>query len=106
MMNPIHYGNFRVSLATVSAIFLLRHINSMLNVILVEIEIFFFVFSMKIRLGRPVIYGLAVNGKNGCENVLQILKDELNATMSIAGVCSVQEINTNYIAHGSEYKIN
>lgn len=61
---------------------------------------------MKICLGRPIIYGLAVNGKNGCENVLQILKDELNATMGIAGVRSLQEINTNYIAYGSEYKIN
>lgn len=52
-------------------------------------------------IGRPVLYGLAVDGQNGVENVLKILRDELDTAMALAGVNKVSEINAKLIAHES-----
>lgn len=57
-------------------------------------------------IGRPVIYGLAVNGQKGVEDVLQILKDELSTAMALAGVNKISEINVNHVAHESSYKFS
>jgi len=50
-----------------------------------------------IFIGRPVLYALAVEGEAGVRKVLQMLRDELELTMSLAGCCSVKDINRSYI---------
>lgn len=54
-------------------------------------------------IGRPVIYGLSVNGQQGVEHVLAILRKELDTSMALAGVKSISEINGNHVAHKSTY---
>lgn len=54
-------------------------------------------------VGRPVIYGLAVNGQKGVESIFDILKTELDLTMALTGVSHVQDINSNYVVHQSYY---
>lgn len=36
-------------------------------------------------VGRPIIWGLASGGEKGATKVLQILRDELDLTMALAG---------------------
>lgn len=50
-----------------------------------------------IFIGRPVVFALAAEGEAGVSKVLQMLRDEFELTMSLAGCCSVKEINRNYI---------
>ena len=38
-------------------------------------------------IGRPVLWGLAYRGREGVEQVLQILRDELTLAMQLAGTC-------------------
>ncbi len=51
-----------------------------------------------IGIGRPYIWGLSSFGQEGVEAVLTILTQEFEMTMQQAGVKSIKEINTNYIA--------
>lgn len=57
-------------------------------------------------IGRPVVYGLTVNGQQGVEDVLGILKKELDTTMGLVGVNRISEINANHVAHRSTYKLS
>lgn len=54
-------------------------------------------------IGRPALYGLAVNGQDGVEHILSILRDELDNAMALAGVSKIAEINKKYIAHESTF---
>ncbi|XP_055317179.1 uncharacterized protein LOC129576311 isoform X2 [Sitodiplosis mosellana] len=54
-------------------------------------------------VGRPVLYGLAVDGQNGVESVLKILQNELDSAMALAGVNKITEINDKFIAHESTF---
>lgn len=54
-------------------------------------------------IGRPVLYGLAVDGQNGVENVLKILRNELDTAMALAGVNKISEINDKFISHESAF---
>lgn len=56
-----------------------------------------------VLVGRPALYGLAVNGQKGVESVLNILRDELSTAMALAGVNKLSEINQSYIAHESTF---
>lgn len=56
-------------------------------------------------VGRPVIYGLAVNGQVGVESVFDIIKQELDLTMALNGVISIKDINHDYVVHESHYKM-
>ena len=42
-------------------------------------------------VGRPVIYGLAINGKEGAKSVMRGLLADLWQTMSLSGICTVAE---------------
>lgn len=42
-------------------------------------------------VGRPVIYGLAVDGKPGAKSVIRGLLADLWLSMSLAGICTVAE---------------
>lgn len=46
-----------------------------------------------VLVGRPVIYGLAIDGKNGAKSVLQGLLADLYQSMSLAGIRTVAECN-------------
>ncbi|KAL2871499.1 lactate 2-monooxygenase [Aspergillus lucknowensis] len=44
-----------------------------------------------VLVGRPVIYGLSIDGKNGAKSVLRSLQADLWQSMSLAGICTVAE---------------
>jgi isopentenyl diphosphate isomerase/L-lactate dehydrogenase-like FMN-dependent dehydrogenase len=43
--------------------------------------------------GRPMFWGLAVNGEAGMRSVLNILRDELDATMGMCGRTTIESID-------------
>jgi isopentenyl diphosphate isomerase/L-lactate dehydrogenase-like FMN-dependent dehydrogenase len=45
-----------------------------------------------VLLGRPVIYGLAVGGQQGVQQVLQTIQREFELAMALAGCKSVSDI--------------
>jgi len=47
-----------------------------------------------VGVGRPVIWGLALDGHNGVNRVFEILRDEFERAMSICGCISVTDIDT------------
>lgn len=49
--------------------------------------------------GRPAIWGLAVNGQQGVENVLDIFQTEFTSTMSLTGVTGIEQITRDYVLH-------
>ncbi|KAK4736206.1 hypothetical protein R3W88_010467 [Solanum pinnatisectum] len=48
-------------------------------------------------IGRPVIYGLAAKGECGVKEVIEMLKNELEQTIALAGCCTVADITRNYV---------
>jgi lactate 2-monooxygenase len=46
-----------------------------------------------VLLGRPYMYGLAVSGQHGVEEVVANVIAELDLTMSLTGVRNIREIN-------------
>ncbi|KAF2725733.1 S-2-hydroxy-acid oxidase [Polychaeton citri CBS 116435] len=50
-----------------------------------------------VLVGRPALWGLAYNGCDGVESVMNILERELSRTMALAGVTKVQDINRSMI---------
>ncbi|EFA76141.1 hydroxyacid oxidase [Heterostelium album PN500] len=56
-----------------------------------------------VMIGRPVLWGLAVGGKDGVKRVLSLLHDELKLSMALAGVKSISQINKSLIWDPSEY---
>lgn len=48
-------------------------------------------------IGRPVLYGLALDGEAGVERVLQMLLDELKLAMSLCGTASLSDISTDHL---------
>jgi 4-hydroxymandelate oxidase len=45
-----------------------------------------------VLLGRPVLWGLAVNGRQGARQVLQLLKDECDLALGLAGCRTLAEV--------------
>ncbi|GLC35734.1 hypothetical protein PLESTB_000488900 [Pleodorina starrii] len=45
-----------------------------------------------VLLGRPVLYGLAVGGQAGVERVLQLLRNEIELSMALAGCATLRDI--------------
>ncbi|XP_002737281.1 2-Hydroxyacid oxidase 1-like [Saccoglossus kowalevskii] len=48
-------------------------------------------------IGRPIVYGLALQGEEGVSQVLQILKDELSLAMALSGCRSIGDITPSLI---------
>lgn len=46
-----------------------------------------------VGVGRPIIWGLAVNGEEGASHVLQILRKDFELSMRLCGCKAVHEIN-------------
>ncbi|XP_055532170.1 uncharacterized protein LOC129722603 [Wyeomyia smithii] len=56
-----------------------------------------------VLFGRPAIWGLAVDGQQGVEQILDILRKELDLAMAFAGCQSVADISKNHVVHESYY---
>lgn len=54
-------------------------------------------------IGRPILWGLAVNGEKGVAHVLELIKDELEKTMIHCGVPSLQDFDRELVVHSSVY---
>ncbi|XP_055596633.1 uncharacterized protein LOC129746779 [Uranotaenia lowii] len=54
-------------------------------------------------IGKPALWGLAVDGQQGVENVLDILRKELDLAMAFTGCQKVADIGRCHVAHESEY---
>lgn len=48
-------------------------------------------------VGRPVLWGLAVNGQKGVEQVLEILRDDFDRSMALTGALCVKDISPDYL---------
>jgi (S)-2-hydroxy-acid oxidase len=53
-------------------------------------------------IGRPVLWGLAYNGQEGVESVLQILRDEFKTAMMLSGCRNLAEIQPSLVVHKSK----
>jgi 4-hydroxymandelate oxidase len=51
-----------------------------------------------VLLGRPVLWGLAVNGEQGVVDLLTLLREEIDLAMALCGCCSVADITADLIA--------
>ena len=47
-----------------------------------------------VMIGRPVLWGLAVNGADGVSAVLKILIDELDLAMALCGISAIDQIGS------------
>ena len=50
-----------------------------------------------VLVGRPVLWGLAVDGEDGVRRVLDLLREELDLAMALAGARSVAEITRDLV---------
>ena len=50
-----------------------------------------------VAVGRPALWGLAVDGAGGVQRVLEILRDELRLAMALAGCRSIGEITPDLV---------
>ena len=46
-----------------------------------------------VQIGRPIVWGLVVDGEEGVRDVLSLLRDELDLAMALAGCRSIDEIS-------------
>ncbi|KAJ5122556.1 FMN-dependent dehydrogenase [Penicillium atrosanguineum] len=52
-----------------------------------------------VLVGRPALWGLAFNGQEGVETVMNILERELSRTMALAGVAQLRDICTSFLRY-------
>jgi isopentenyl diphosphate isomerase/L-lactate dehydrogenase-like FMN-dependent dehydrogenase len=50
-----------------------------------------------VGIGRPLFWGLAVNGAEGVHGVLELLREEVDRAMAYCGQSSVQDLESNLI---------
>ena len=53
-----------------------------------------------VQVGRPVIWGLAANGQQGVELALNILRQEFDLAMALAGCANVKSISRDLVSPG------
>jgi 4-hydroxymandelate oxidase len=51
-----------------------------------------------VMIGRPVLWGLAVQGSDGVRDVLEHLRVELVRTMQLAGAATLKDITADFLA--------
>ena len=49
--------------------------------------------ALSVLIGRPLFWGLAVDGEAGLKSVLDMLRDELDTTMGICGRTTIEGID-------------
>jgi isopentenyl diphosphate isomerase/L-lactate dehydrogenase-like FMN-dependent dehydrogenase len=50
-----------------------------------------------VAVGRPIIWGLAVNGQDGAKHVLDLLRKDFELTMKLCGCQKIQDISDDMI---------
>ncbi len=53
-----------------------------------------------VLIGRPILWGLTVDGEAGVHHVLQLLKDELWLAMALSGCPNIADINDDFLIKG------
>jgi 4-hydroxymandelate oxidase len=51
-----------------------------------------------VMVGRPVLWGLAVDGAAGAQRVIEILLDELDRTLALAGAPRARDLHSGFVA--------
>jgi isopentenyl diphosphate isomerase/L-lactate dehydrogenase-like FMN-dependent dehydrogenase len=51
-----------------------------------------------VLVGRPVLWGLAVDGADGADRVLRLLRDELELALGLCGCCSPDDVTRAHVA--------
>ncbi len=51
-----------------------------------------------VQVGRPLVWGLVVEGEQGVGDVLALLRDELDLAMALAGCRSIEEITPDLLS--------
>ncbi|XP_077495507.1 uncharacterized protein LOC144106535 isoform X2 [Amblyomma americanum] len=54
-------------------------------------------------VGRPVLWGLAYDGKHGVDNVLNILREELERTIRLLGCPDTNDLCEDFVVHEDHY---
>ena len=54
-----------------------------------------------VLIGRPIFWGLAVDGSDGLKHLLSILRDELDSTMGLCGKPDIQSIDRTVVGRKS-----
>ncbi|XP_055590837.1 2-Hydroxyacid oxidase 1-like [Uranotaenia lowii] len=57
-----------------------------------------------VMFGKPTLWGLAVDGQQGVENVLDILRKELDFVMLLAGCNTIADITKDRVKHEKEFE--
>lgn len=52
--------------------------------------------TLAVLVGRPILWGLAINGEADVSHVLELLKDELSLAITLSGCPSITEINNSF----------
>lgn len=52
-----------------------------------------------VLIGRPILWGLAVNGEAGAARVIEILHEELDLAMALSGCAKIEDINISLVRH-------
>jgi 4-hydroxymandelate oxidase len=52
-----------------------------------------------VLIGRPILWGLAVDGGNGASAVLRLIKDETDLAMALCGISKISEANKDLIGY-------
>jgi L-lactate dehydrogenase (cytochrome)/(S)-mandelate dehydrogenase len=50
-----------------------------------------------VMVGRPVLWGMAVAGSAGAQRVIEILLDELDTAMALAGARNISELDRSFV---------
>ena len=54
-----------------------------------------------VLVGRPVLWGLAVDGGNGARRVLELLREELALALGLCGCCSPDDVTRAHVARAA-----
>lgn len=55
-----------------------------------------------VLVGRPFLWGLIANGEDGVQQVLEILRTELDTALALVGLSSIQEVDSKILYHFGE----
>ena len=50
-----------------------------------------------VQIGRPIVWGLVVDGEEGVGDVLTLLQDELDLAMALAGCSTINDISSDLL---------
>lgn len=52
-----------------------------------------------VLIGRPILWGLAVDGEAGVRHLLELLRDELDVAMALSGCARIENIDASLVRH-------